>query len=78
MPERFESAEGDMYAASWWKRIFVSLSGPLMNLIFAVLIFFFIGLIGYNIFYYPSRIVLASEYTERTDYPAQHERSQDW
>ena len=65
-----ESSEGDMYAASWWKRIFVSLSGPLMNLIFAVLIFFFIGLIGYNIFYYPSRIVLASEYTERADYPA--------
>ena len=65
-----ESSEGDMYAASWWKRILVSLSGPLMNLISAVLIFFFIGLIGYNIYYYPSRIVLASEYTERADYPA--------
>ncbi|QEN07627.1 RIP metalloprotease RseP [Oceanispirochaeta crateris] len=65
-----ETSEGDMYGALWWKRIFVSISGPLMNLLFASLIFFFISIIGYNIYYYPSRIVLASEYTDRSDYPA--------
>lgn len=65
-----ECEEGDMYAASFWKRIIVSLSGPLVNLIFASLIFFVIGMFGYNISYYPSRIVLASDYTDRTDYPA--------
>jgi regulator of sigma E protease len=65
-----DTDEGDMYAASWWKRIIVSLSGPFMNLIFAAIIFFVISFAGYNIHYYPSRIVLASDYTERSDYPA--------
>ncbi|MDA3956633.1 RIP metalloprotease RseP [Oceanispirochaeta sp.] len=65
-----ESAHGDMYGASWWKRIIVSISGPVMNLIFAAVIFFSVSLIGYNIYFYPSQIVLASEYTDRTDYPA--------
>lgn len=65
-----DTDEGDMYAASWWKRIIVSLSGPFMNLIFAGIIFFVISFIGYNIHFYPSRIVLASEYTQRSDYPA--------
>ncbi len=65
-----DSEEGDMYGALWWKRIIVSLSGPFMNLIFASLIFLSISLIGYNIYYYPSRIVLASEYSDRKDYPA--------
>ncbi len=65
-----ECDTGDMYAAAFWKRIIVSLSGPLMNLIFAGLIFFSIAFVGYKIYYYPSRIVTASEYTGRTDYPA--------
>ena len=65
-----ECDKGDMYAASFWKRIIVSLSGPFMNLVFACLIFFAIAFIGYRIYYYPSRIVSASEYTGRTDYPA--------
>jgi len=65
-----ESQEGDLFAAPFWKRIIVSLSGPVLNLVFAALIFFTIGFIGYRIYYYPSQIVLASEYTERSDYPA--------
>jgi len=65
-----DSEDGDMYGALWWKRIIVSLSGPFMNLIFATLIFLFISIIGYNIYYYPSRVVLASEFTDRHDYPA--------
>ena len=65
-----ETDEGDMYAASWWQRILVSLAGPFMNLIFAGLIFFMISFIGYKVHYHPSRIVLASSYTERNDYPA--------
>ncbi len=65
-----ECQEGDMYAASFWKRIIVSLSGPFLNLLFAGLIFFTIAFIGYKVYYYPSRIVLASEYTARADYPA--------
>ena len=65
-----ECSEGDMYAASFWKRIIVSFSGPLLNLVFAALIFFTISMAGYRIYYYPSRIVMASEFTSRTDYPA--------
>ncbi len=67
---RIETKAGDMYGAAWWQRVIVSSSGPLMNLFFAFLIFFFIALIGYNMDYYPSRIVLASRYTERQNYPA--------
>ena len=67
-----ECEDGDMYAASFWKRIIVSFSGPLLNLVFAGLIFFAIGMAGYRIYYYPSRIVMASEYTSRSDYPADH------
>ena len=62
--------KGDMYAASFWKRILVSLSGPVLNLLFATLIFFIISFAGYKIYYYPARVVLASEYTGKTDYPA--------
>lgn len=65
-----DTDEGDMYAASWWQRILVSLAGPFTNLICASLIFFMIALIGYKVHYYPSRIVMASSYTERGDYPA--------
>ena len=65
-----DTEEGDMYAAHWWQRIIVSLAGPLMNLICAGLIFFMIAFIGYKVHYYPSRIVMASSYTERSDYPA--------
>jgi regulator of sigma E protease len=65
-----DTEEGDMYAAAWWQRILVSLAGPYTNLICAGLIFFMIALIGYKVHYYPSRIVMASAYTERTDYPA--------
>ncbi len=65
-----DTDEGDMYAAAWWKRIIVSISGPVMNLIMAGLIFFTISLVGYQIHYYPSGIVLASEYSTRSDFPA--------
>ena len=65
-----EYQKGDMYSASYWKRIIVSLSGPLLNLLFAGLIFFTIAFVGYKIYYYPSRIVMASEFTSRTNYPA--------
>ncbi len=65
-----DTEKGDMYGARWWQRILVSLAGPFMNLICASLIFFMIALIGYKVHYYPSRIVMASSYTERTDYPA--------
>ena len=67
---RIDTEEGDMYGARWWKRILVSLAGPLMNLICAGFIFFMIAFIGYKVHYYPSRIVMASSHTERSDYPA--------
>ena len=65
-----DTDDGDMYAAPWWKRIIVSLSGPVMNLIMAAFIFFVISFAGYQVHYYPSRIVMASEYSSRSDFPA--------
>ncbi len=64
------SAPGDMYGAQWWKRVILALSGPLFNLLFAGVLFFSIHFVGFTIRYQSPRIVLASDYEERQNYPA--------
>lgn len=53
--------EGSYYGAPAWKRIIVSLSGPLFNLVFAFLVFLAVYGSGYTVTTYESRILLASE-----------------
>jgi regulator of sigma E protease len=63
--------EGAFYSAPTWKRIIVSLAGPVANLVFSVLILMTIAWIGYTETYQEPRIVLASEWTDdRSDWPA--------
>ncbi len=53
--------KGSYYGAPAWKRIVVSLSGPLFNLVFALLVFIAVYGSGYTVTTYESRILLASE-----------------
>jgi regulator of sigma E protease len=50
------------YGASPWRRIFILISGPVANIILAVVLFSMVSLIGITIRTAPNRIVLASEY----------------
>jgi len=63
--------EGAFYSASPFKRIFVSLAGPVSNFIFAGLVLAAIFLIGYEETTFENRIILASAYDrESTVWPA--------
>jgi len=65
--------EGEFYSSSPLRRILVSVSGPLANLIFAVLIFTAISWIGYNEEYVEPRIILLSEWSgDGSTWPADH------
>lgn len=61
--------EGAFYSAKPWERILVLFSGPLVNLLFAVLVFGVVAWAGYTIQTFSNRIVLASEVTG-TEAPA--------
>lgn len=50
---------GTYMAATWWKKVLISVAGPLFNLIFAILIFTLTGLIGYNVLSEENKIILA-------------------
>lgn len=52
---------GEFYGTSPIKRIFISLAGPLANLVFASIVFFLITWIGYQEYYTAPKIVLASD-----------------
>jgi len=54
--------QGSLYGASPWRRIVISVSGPLANVALAFLIFVAASTIGYTVPTYPNRIVLLSEY----------------
>jgi len=56
--------EGEFYSASALRRIIVSFSGPLANLIFAAIVFTLISWIGYQEYYTEPKIILASEWSE--------------
>ncbi len=68
LDEKLEAIKGDpdsFYGGNPLKRIFISLSGPFSNMIFACLAFTVISMIGYTYFTTPSKIILANEvYTE--------------
>ncbi len=50
--------DGSMYSVSAWRRILTYLGGPLFNLIFAILIFAIIGMVGYSYPTYSNKIVV--------------------
>jgi regulator of sigma E protease len=54
---------GSFLAAAPWKRIVVAASGPLANMLFAVLVLTAIWWIGFRIYSDDNRIVLATDYT---------------
>ena len=56
--------QGDFYSASPWKRILISISGPLANILFSVLLLMTISWVGYQEEYTEPRIILASEWSE--------------
>jgi regulator of sigma E protease len=53
---------GSYYGVSPWRRIVIALSGPLANVIFALIVFMAVSTIGYSYPTYPNRIVLLSEF----------------
>jgi len=69
--EQIPRVEGEFYSSPPLNRILVSASGPLVNLIFAILIFTVISWIGYNEEYAEPRIILLSEWSDDgADWPA--------
>ncbi len=52
--------EGSLYSASPLKRIFVSFSGPLFNILFSILVLTAVWFVGFEYSSYENRIVLAS------------------
>jgi len=71
--EQIPRVEGEFYSSPPLSRILVSVSGPLANLIFAILIFTVISWIGYNEEYVEPRIILLSEWSDDgLDWPADH------
>jgi regulator of sigma E protease len=65
-------SKGSFFAVSPWRRIIVSIAGPLFNLIFAVLAFSIIWGIGFEMNSLENRIVLASSIGSESaeQYPA--------
>jgi regulator of sigma E protease len=53
---------GSYYGAAPWRRIVIALSGPIANVIFALVVFMAVSTIGYSYPTYPNKIVLLSEY----------------
>lgn len=53
---------GDFFYARPWQRIIVLAAGPLVNVIFAALVFAVIALVGYDIDTFENRVVLAADY----------------
>ena len=53
--------KGSFYGSSPWKRILILVAGPLFNVLFAVLLFSIVSLVGITVQTAPNRIVLASE-----------------
>jgi len=66
--------EGSFYGAAPWRRIVIALSGPLANVLFALVVFMFVSTIGYSYPTYSNRIILLSEFNlgspKLASYPA--------
>lgn len=67
----FEPSPGSLFGAKPWKRLVISVAGPVFNLIFAFLVFFALQLTGVPESAPESRILLASEVDGRTNSPAE-------
>jgi regulator of sigma E protease len=55
------ASPGSYYAAAPWRRIIVSVAGPLFNMIFAVLVLSIIYGVGFNVSTLENRIILSSD-----------------
>ena len=60
--DRIEHEDGSYFSVHPWRRIVVLLSGPLANVVFAVVVLAVLFGIGFSIETFPNRIVLAAEY----------------
>ncbi len=70
--EVYKPEPGSFYAASPLKRIFVALSGPFSNLLFAFIAFTFVWVIGFSYPTFSNRIILESDFPSgaSTRFPA--------
>lgn len=69
--DQIPGEEGEFYGSSPLKRIIVSISGPLANLIFAIIVFTMISWIGFQEHYTDPRVILVSEWSEeRKSWPS--------
>ena len=59
--------KGAMFSASPWRRIIVSMAGPLFNLAFAISVFSVLYLIGFEIEYQEPRIILYTDLNPGAD-----------
>lgn len=64
--DRIPREPGSFFGASPLQRIFVAISGPAVNLLFAVVAFAIMWGFGFSFETFPNRIVLASEYSDET------------
>ncbi len=67
--DEFPKEPGSYFAAKPLKRIMIALAGPLMNVVFAIIVFSAVFAIGYSVQSWGNRIVLASEFSGE-NYPA--------
>jgi regulator of sigma E protease len=61
--DRFPDVPGSFYSASPLRRIIVAVSGPLSNVLFAVVVLSIIWLVGFNVYSSDNRVVLATDYS---------------
>jgi regulator of sigma E protease len=60
--EAIPREDGSFFGASPWKRVVIALSGPIANVLFALIVFTLVAAVGYTVPTSSRRIVLASEF----------------
>ncbi|MDR0910726.1 MAG: RIP metalloprotease RseP [Spirochaetaceae bacterium] len=68
--KQIEPVKGSYYGTNPWRRIIVSVAGPLFNLLFAALVFSIVFGIGFEHTVLPNRIVLATDINPAAQSPA--------
>lgn len=71
--DRIDPEPGDLFHAKPWRRIVISAAGPAANVVFAVVAYTLVALIGREFQTYDNRIVLESDapqLSEATEFPA--------
>jgi regulator of sigma E protease len=64
--QKARSEEGTFLAAAWWKKVIISVGGPLANLVFAFVVFSLIWLVGFRIDSSDTRIIVNPAYLQAT------------